>query len=60
MRLLIFGAGGMLGHQLCRTLNDRFEIWGTVCLASSRSSHINWQICAQKAALVSCVSPKYD
>lgn len=29
MRLLVLGAGGMLGHQLCRTLNDRFEIWGT-------------------------------
>jgi dTDP-4-dehydrorhamnose reductase len=29
MRLLVLGAGGMLGHQLCRTLNGRFEIWGT-------------------------------
>jgi len=29
MKLLILGAAGMLGHQLCRTLNDRFEIWGT-------------------------------
>ncbi len=29
MRVLILGAGGMLGHQLCRTLADRFEIWGT-------------------------------
>lgn len=29
MILLILGAGGMLGHQLCRTLNGRFEIWGT-------------------------------
>lgn len=29
MKLLILGTGGMLGHQLCRTLKDRFEIWGT-------------------------------
>jgi dTDP-4-dehydrorhamnose reductase len=29
MRVLILGAGGMLGHQLCRTLGGRFEIWGT-------------------------------
>lgn len=29
MKLLILGAGGMLGHQLCRTLDGRFEIWGT-------------------------------
>jgi dTDP-4-dehydrorhamnose reductase len=28
MKLLILGAGGMLGHQLCHTLNGRFEIWG--------------------------------
>jgi dTDP-4-dehydrorhamnose reductase len=30
MKLLILGAGGMLGHQLCRTLSGRFEIWGAV------------------------------
>lgn len=29
MKLLVLGAAGMLGHQLCRTLSDRFEIWGT-------------------------------
>ena len=29
MKLLILGASGMLGHQLCRTLGDRFEIWAT-------------------------------
>lgn len=29
MRVLILGAGGMLGHQLCRTLGDQFEFWGT-------------------------------
>lgn len=27
MKLLVLGAGGMLGHQLCRMLNGRFEIW---------------------------------
>jgi dTDP-4-dehydrorhamnose reductase len=29
MKILILGVGGMLGHQLCRALGDRFEIWGT-------------------------------
>jgi len=29
MRILVFGASGMLGHELCRTLADRMEIWGT-------------------------------
>jgi len=29
MRILVLGAGGMLGHQLCRTLADRMDIWGT-------------------------------
>ena len=29
MKILILGAGGMLDHQLCRTLGDRFEIWAT-------------------------------
>ncbi len=30
MKILILGAGGMLGHQLYRTLGDRFEIWATL------------------------------
>jgi dTDP-4-dehydrorhamnose reductase len=30
MKILILGVGGMLGHQLCRTLGDRFEIWATL------------------------------
>jgi dTDP-4-dehydrorhamnose reductase len=30
MKLLILGAGGMLGHQLCRTLSERFDIWATL------------------------------
>lgn len=29
MRLLVLGAGGMLGHRLCRLLRERFEVWGT-------------------------------
>lgn len=29
MKVLVFGAGGMLGHQLCRTLSNRMEISGT-------------------------------
>jgi dTDP-4-dehydrorhamnose reductase len=27
MKILILGAGGMLGHQLCHTLQGRFEVW---------------------------------
>jgi len=30
MKLLVLGARGMLGHQICRTLGDRFEIWATL------------------------------
>jgi len=30
MKLLVFGARGMLGHQLCRNLAGRFEVWGTL------------------------------
>lgn len=30
MKVLILGAKGMLGHQLCRILADRMEVWGTV------------------------------
>lgn len=30
MRILILGASGMLGHKLCQTYQDRFEVWGTV------------------------------
>ena len=30
MKILILGAGGMLGHQLCRTLSARFDIWAAL------------------------------
>lgn len=29
MRVLILGGNGMLGHQLCRLLSERMEIWAT-------------------------------
>jgi dTDP-4-dehydrorhamnose reductase len=29
MRALIFGGNGMLGHQLCRLLDSRMEVWAT-------------------------------
>lgn len=29
MRVLIFGGNGMLGHQLCRALSNRAEVWAT-------------------------------
>lgn len=34
MRLLIFGAGGMLGHKLCQTLKIRHDVSATVRSAS--------------------------
>lgn len=30
MKTLIIGGNGMLGHQLCRLLTDRMEVWATV------------------------------
>lgn len=30
MRVLILGAGGMLGHKLCQVLADRVNVWGTL------------------------------
>ena len=32
MRILVLGAGGMLGHQLCRSLCSRMDVFGTVHL----------------------------
>jgi dTDP-4-dehydrorhamnose reductase len=29
MKILILGAAGMLGHRLCQSLSERFEIWVT-------------------------------
>ncbi len=30
MRILIFGANGMLGHKLIQRLGQRFDVWGTI------------------------------
>jgi dTDP-4-dehydrorhamnose reductase len=30
MKVLIFGGNGMLGHQLCRLLPERMEVWTTL------------------------------
>jgi len=30
MRVLILGGTGMLGHKLCQTLKERFDVWVTV------------------------------
>lgn len=30
MKILVFGATGMLGHKLVQVLGRRFEVWGTV------------------------------
>jgi dTDP-4-dehydrorhamnose reductase len=34
MRVLIFGAGGMLGHKLYQTLGREFDVYGTVRLSA--------------------------
>lgn len=36
MRMLVLGAGGMLGHMACRTLSDQFKIFGTTRSGWSR------------------------
>lgn len=30
MRILVFGAAGMLGHKLIQVLSESFEVWGTL------------------------------
>src|SRR5436190_2551232 len=30
MQILIFGANGMLGHKLVQTLNEKFDVYGTI------------------------------
>ena len=30
MKILIFGAGGMLGHKLYQVLGERFDVVGTI------------------------------
>ena len=48
MRILILGAAGMLGHQLCRNLSDRAETW-----AAFRGNAIDYEshqlVSAQRA-----------
>ncbi len=41
MRILILGAGGMLGHQLCRSLNSRMDVFGTVRLDIKEYASLN-------------------
>ena len=41
MRVLILGASGMLGHQLCRLLNGRMEVFGTVRLDAKQYETLN-------------------
>jgi dTDP-4-dehydrorhamnose reductase len=41
MRVLILGADGMLGHQLCRLLNSRMDVFGTVRLDTKHYASLN-------------------
>jgi dTDP-4-dehydrorhamnose reductase len=41
MRILILGADGMLGHQLCRSLNSRMDVFGTVRLDTKQYASLN-------------------
>ena len=36
MRILVLGGNGMLGHQICRVLNGRMEVWATFREAPDR------------------------
>jgi dTDP-4-dehydrorhamnose reductase len=38
MRVLVLGASGMLGHQLCHVLSERMQTWGTF-----RCAYANYQ-----------------
>jgi dTDP-4-dehydrorhamnose reductase len=29
MKVLVIGGNGMLGHQLCRYLSERMDVWAT-------------------------------
>ncbi len=39
MRVLILGGNGMLGHQLCRVLPDRMQVWATFREDVTRYTH---------------------
>lgn len=41
MRVLILGVSGMLGHQLCRLLNSRMDVFGTVRLETRQYEPLN-------------------
>jgi dTDP-4-dehydrorhamnose reductase len=40
MKVLVFGATGMLGHRLCQVLTNRFEVWATFRQKVVNYSHI--------------------
>lgn len=40
-RVLILGAGGMLGHKLCHRYRDRFDTWATVRKSPSKYTQYN-------------------
>ena len=41
MKVLILGAGGMLGHKLWQTYRDKYEVWGTVRSSYHRYAPLN-------------------
>lgn len=41
MQVLILGGSGMLGHQLCRVLSERMEVWATFRENSDRYARFN-------------------
>jgi dTDP-4-dehydrorhamnose reductase len=46
MRVLVLGSSGMLGHEICRTLDNRMELWGT--LREKKSQYERFNILPEK------------
>ena len=40
MRVLVFGANGMLGHKVLQEFNNRFDTWGTIRASSKLWEHL--------------------
>ncbi len=45
-KILILGASGMLGHQLCKVLSRRMDLWGTV--QGQPQDYANYQLLPQE------------
>ncbi len=58
MRILILGAGGMLGHKLCQVYRDRFETWATV--RSNDQEYVKYRLFDPKCLLGGVDTAEFD